>query len=138
MGICRSFSVATTGRGFQDIRAQVQKIVSQSGTTEGLCTVFCHHTSASIILCENADPAVRKDLASWLARLVEDGDNLFTHTAEGADDMAAHIRSVLTCSSLGIPIIDGALDLGTWQGLYLWEHRYRGHRRRLSVVVIDA
>ncbi len=102
----------------------------------GLATVFIHHTSASLIICENADPSVRRDLEAFAARLVPDGDQLFTHDAEGPDDMPAHVRTVLTQTSIGIPIEDGALALGTWQGLYVWEHRTAPHRRRVTVTVI--
>ena len=115
---------------------EVEGVVAASGVREGLATVWIHHTSASLIVCENADPAVRRDLEAWFARAVPDGEPLFTHTAEGADDMPAHVRSVLTQTSIGIPIVDRALVLGTWQGLYLWEHRTRAHPRRVTVMVI--
>ena len=105
---------------------------------EGLATVWIHHTSASLIVCENADPDVRRDLDGFLARLVPDGDPLFVHTAEGVDDMPAHVRSVLTQTSIGIPIADGQLALGTWQGLFLWEHRLHPHSRKITVSVIGA
>lgn len=129
-------AVATKGRGTYDITREVARIVSASGARDGLATVFIHHTSASLIVCENADPSVRSDLDAFAARLVPDGDPLFTHDAEGPDDMPAHVRSVLTQTSIGIPITDGTLALGTWQGLYLWEHRTAPHRRRVSVTVI--
>jgi len=129
-------SVATRGRGTYDITKDVAGIVAKSRATVGLATVWVHHTSASLIVCENADPAVRHDLETFLARLVPDGDRMFTHTAEGDDDMPAHVRSVLTQTSIGIPIDDGKLALGTWQGLYLWEHRTSPHRRRITVTVI--
>jgi len=129
-------SVATRGRGTYDITKDVAGIVAKSRASVGLATVWVHHTSASLIVCENADPAVRHDLETFLARLVPDGDRMFTHTAEGDDDMPAHVRSVLTQTSIGIPIDDGKLALGTWQGLYLWEHRTSPHRRRITVTVI--
>jgi secondary thiamine-phosphate synthase enzyme len=130
--------VRTPGRGTQDLTAQVQEVVQRAGVREGLCTVFVHHTSASLILCENADPDVRRDLEAFAARLVPDGDPMFRHDAEGPDDMPAHIRSILTQSSLQIPIARGRADLGTWQGLYLWEHRTAAHRRRVTVTVIGT
>ena len=107
-----------------------------SKAREGLATVFIHHTSASLIICENADPSVRRDLETFAKRLVPDGDPMFTHDAEGDDDMPAHVRSVLTQTSIGIPIVDGKLALGTWQGLYLWEHRTAPHARRVTVTVV--
>ena len=129
-------TVATRGRGFVDITDEVGRVVQASGIREGLCTVFVHHTSASLIVCENADPDVRRDLEAWFSRAVPDGDPLFHHSSEGPDDMPAHLRTVLTQTSIGLPVAETRLDLGTWQGLYLWEHRSHGHRRRLSVVVV--
>ena len=129
-------TVSTRGRGFHDITPEVQRAVKESGIRQGLCTVFLHHTSASLILCENADPAVRRDLEAFFLRLVKDGDALFQHDAEGPDDMPAHVRTVLTQSSLSIPIQNGAADLGTWQGVYVWEHRTSPHRRRVTVSVL--
>ena len=99
--------------------------------------MFLHHTSASLILCENADPDVRRDLEAFFSRLVKDGDSLFQHDAEGPDDMPAHVRTVLTQNSLSIPVQDGAADLGTWQGIYVWEHRTSPHRRRVTVSVVS-
>ena len=132
-------TVSTRGRGTHDITREVRGVVATSGARDGLATVWIHHTSASLIVCENADPAVRRDLEAFIARLVPDGDRLFTHTAEGDDDMPAHVLSVLTQTSIGIPIADGKLVLGTWQGLYLWEHRTSGHeRRRITVTVIGG
>ena len=128
--------IATQGRGTYDVTAAAARIVSGAGVREGLATAFVHHTSASLIVCENADPTVRTDLEAWLARAVPDGDRIFEHVAEGPDDMPAHVRSALTQTSVGIPVRGGALDLGTWQGLYLYEHRVHGHRRRLSVTVL--
>jgi secondary thiamine-phosphate synthase enzyme len=129
-------SVATRGRGTYDITREVERIVAQASAAVGLATVWVHHTSASLIVCENADPSVRRDLDAFFERLVPDGDRIFTHTAEGDDDMPAHVRSVLTQTSIGVPIHDGKLELGTWQGLYLWEHRTSPHRRRVTVTVI--
>jgi secondary thiamine-phosphate synthase enzyme len=132
----RSISVKTRGRGTYEITQEVQRIVAESEIPDGLCTVFVHHTSASLILCENADPSVRDDLEAFMPRLVSDGDPSYTHTAEGADDMAAHVRSVLTQASIGIPVAGGRCALGTWQGVYLWEHRLAPHSRRVTVTVI--
>jgi secondary thiamine-phosphate synthase enzyme len=131
-----SFSVRTTGRGTFDVTEQVARAIAAEGVLTGICTVFVHHTSASLILCENADPDVRRDLETWLARAVPDGDPAYRHDAEGPDDMPAHVRAVLTASSLTIPVAKGLLDLGTWQGIYLYEHRHAGHVRRLSVTLI--
>ena len=113
----------------------VNNIVQSSGIEKGICNVFIHHTSASLILCENADPSVRVDLESFMSEQVKDGDSRFIHTAEGEDDMSAHIRSILTDSSITVPVADGHCLLGTWQGIYLWEHRYQGHQRRLTVTI---
>jgi secondary thiamine-phosphate synthase enzyme len=131
-----SFILNTRDRGTREITAEVGRIVKASGIKRGLCTVFLHHTSASLILCENADPSVRSDLERYFARLVPDGDPIFRHTAEGPDDMPAHIRTILTQNSLTIPVERGVCDLGTWQGLYLWEHRTASHRRRVTVSII--
>jgi secondary thiamine-phosphate synthase enzyme len=128
--------VATKGRGTYDITQKVADIVRASNARDGLATVFIHHTSASLIICENADPSVRHDLETFAAKLVPDGDAMFTHDAEGDDDMPAHVRSVLTQTSIGLPIASGKLALGTWQGLYLWEHRTSPHRRHVTVTVI--
>lgn len=131
-----SFTVETRGRGTSEVTAAVQRIVRASGVPKGICQVFVHHTSASLILCENADSDVRRDLEMFFARLVPDGDPEFIHTMEGPDDMSAHIRSILTQSAVMVPVADGRCDLGTWQGIYLWEHRARPHRRRLTVTVM--
>jgi secondary thiamine-phosphate synthase enzyme len=131
-------TVTTPGRGTVDITAQVRAALEAAGVQSGLCNVFVHHTSASLILCENADPTVRGDLERFLARLVPDGDPLFEHTDEGPDDMPAHVRSVLTQTSISIPVAGGELDLGTWQGIYLWEHRRRGHQRRVTISVVGS
>jgi len=129
-------SIATHGKSTQDVTREIEGIVRSSGIEVGLCNVFIHHTSASLILCENADPSVRVDLEQWMSRLVKEGDSIYTHIYEGKDDMPGHIRSVLTASSVSIPVRGGGLALGTWQGLYLWEHRDRSHRRTLSVTVV--
>jgi secondary thiamine-phosphate synthase enzyme len=128
--------VETRGRGAVDITGEVQRAVSGAGISEGLCNVFVHHTSASLMICENADPTVRSDLEAFLARLVPDGDPIFEHTAEGPDDMPAHVRSILTAASISIPVSAGRCDLGTWQGVYLLEHRRRPHRRRVTISVV--
>ena len=130
-----TLSIESTGQGLVDITAPVQSVVRSSGIKEGLCPVFVQHTSASLLIQENADPSARQDLESWLNRLVPENDELFTHTAEGPDDMPAHIKSALTATSLGVPVIASRLALGTWQGLYLWEHRRRPHSRRVLVHV---
>ncbi len=132
----KTIEVSTRGRGTYDITEPLQAIAAASGITSGLCTVFVHHTSASLIISENADPAVRRDLDAFMARLVPDGDALFIHTDEGPDDMPSHVRSVLTQTSLGIPVASGRCDLGTWQGVYLWEHRHAPHRRRVTVTLL--
>jgi secondary thiamine-phosphate synthase enzyme len=131
-----SITVGTRGRGTYDITDEVAGIVGESGVARGLCSVFVHHTSASLIVCENADPSVRSDLERYFARLVPDADPVFRHTAEGPDDMPAHVRSILTASSASIPVAQSRLDLGTWQGLYLWEHRASPHRRRITVSIV--
>jgi secondary thiamine-phosphate synthase enzyme len=129
-----SFTVETAGRSLVDITARVNAIAAKS---EGvLCTVFCHHTSASLIINENADPSVLADLERWISRAVKDGDSIFQHTDEGDDDMSAHVRTALTSTSLSIPVANGKLDLGTWQAVYLWEHRTAPHRRKISVIVV--
>ncbi len=109
-----------------------------AGFRTGLANVFLHHTSASLILCENADPSVQRDLEAFFSRLVEDGDPVFSHRSEGDDDMSGHVRSILTTNSLSVPVRQGRLALGTWQGLYLYEHRYRPHRRQVTVTVMGG
>jgi len=125
--------VQTTEQGIVEITDRVAEIVDQADIDEGMCTLFIQHTSASLVIQENAAPAARRDLEAWLNRLVEEGDPLYTHTAEGPDDMPAHIKSALTQTSLHIPVLDGALALGTWQGIFLWEHRHAGRNRSLIV-----
>lgn len=127
--------VATRGRGTLEITDRIREVVSDAGLSTGLCHVFIHHTSASLVVTENADPSVRDDLEMIMQRLAPDGDPAYRHHLEGPDDMPAHIRSVLTQSSLTLPVTAGRLALGTWQGIYLWEHRSSGHRRQLTVTV---
>ena len=128
--------ISTKGRGFIDITALVETIVSESGVNQGMCTLFLLHTSASLIVSENADPTVRDDLEGFFSSLVQDGHPDFRHIWEGKDDMSAHIRSVLTTTSLSVPIQGSRLYIGRWQAIYLWEHRYRSHSRLVSVSVI--
>lgn len=128
-----TLTIETDGRGTVDVTGRVAELAATQG--DALCHVFIRHTSASLMLCENADPDVRVDLETFMARLAPDGDPQFVHTAEGPDDMPAHVRSVLTQSHLTIPVRDGRLTLGTWQGIYLWEHRRAPHRRQLIVTL---
>lgn len=130
-------SIHTPGRGSTDVTRNIQKIVKDSGIKDGLCHVFVHHTSASLMLCENADPTVRADLDRFMARLVPDGDPLFKHKDEGPDDMPAHIRTILTSTGLSIPVLNGRCDLGVWQGIYLWEHRTHSHHRSITVSILS-
>jgi len=127
---------STRGRGSLEITAEIAAVVTAAGVRQGLCHVFVHHTSASVLLCENADPTVRQDVEGFLSRLMPDGDPRYRHDDEGPDDMAAHLRTLLTHSDLSLPVSDGRLALGTWQGVYLWEHRTRPHRRQLTVTVL--
>lgn len=127
--------LTTPGRGLHEVTEAVAAVVARSGVTTGLCVVFCPHTSASLVLTENADPSARADLLAWLARIAPDGDPRYAHDAEGDDDMAAHLRSAVTRSSESIPVAGGRLALGTWQGIFLAEHRTAPHRRRLVVHV---
>lgn len=129
------FNVSTRGRGTYDISHRIQQLVAVSGVRTGLCHVFLRHTSASLVLCENADPDVRRDLEAFMQRQVPDGDPIFVHTAEGPDDMPAHVRSVLTQNDMSLPIADGRCALGTWQGIYLWEHRLAPHQRKVMVTI---
>ena len=128
--------IATEGRGTIEITREVQRVVRASGVARGVCTIFVHHTSAALIVCENAEPEVRRDLERFFARLVPDGNPEFRHDDEGPDDMPAHVRSILTATSLSIPVADSRCDLGTWQGIYLWEHRTAAHRRKVTVSVL--
>ena len=127
--------VDTAGRGTYELTREVNDAIRDSGVRAGLCHLFLRHTSASLMLCENADPAVLRDLEAFMSRLTPDGDSLFTHTAEGPDDMPAHVRTVLTHSDLNVPVRNGRPDLGTWQGIYLWEHRHAPHRRKITVTI---
>jgi len=127
--------IATRGRGTYNITAELQAAVRSSGIATGLCHVFVQHTSASLIICENADPDVRSDLEGWLQRQVPDGDPAYAHSMEGADDMPAHIRSILTNMDLTLPVTRGRAALGTWQGVFLYEHRQHGHHRKVIVTV---
>src|SRR5918998_444003 len=131
-----SVTLETKGRGEDQITHPSQQVVRGSGVDRGVCTVFVHHTSASLIVCENAAPDVRRDLERFFARLVPDGDATFGHTAEGPDDMPAHVRTILTQNSLTIPVDGRRCDLGTWQGVFLWEHRTAPHRRRITVSIV--
>ncbi len=133
-----SIEIATPGRGFSDISAMVATRVAASGVTTGIAHVFVPHTSCSLALGENADSAVRDDLERWFARAIPDGDALFQHVAEGPDDMPAHVRSILAGVSVTIPLHGGRLQLGTWQGLYGWEHRQQAHRRTVIVTVLGT
>ena len=130
-------TVRTPGQGLHEITDRVRAVARESGVSEGLCTVMIQHTSASLTIQENADPSARRDLEAWLSRLVKENDPLYTHTAEGPDDMPAHIKAALTATTLSIPIADGDLALGTWQGIYVWEHR-RGGGPRSCVVHIGG
>jgi len=134
----REIEIACPGRGTYEFTAEIVAIVRRAGIATGLCHVFVRHTSASLIISENADPAVRSDLEAFMQRLVPDGDALFRHTAEGPDDMPAHVRSVLTQTAISLPIGEGRCLLGTWQGLYLWEHRHGAQRRNVTVTVIGT
>jgi secondary thiamine-phosphate synthase enzyme len=131
----RRITIRTNRQGLHDITAEVEAVVRETGVDEGLCTVMVQHTSASLTIQENADPSARCDLEAWLNRLVAENDPLYTHTAEGPDDMPSHIKAALTATTLSIPIIDGRLGLGTWQGVYLWEHRRGGKQRHCLVHV---
>lgn len=130
-----SFEVHTSGRGTYSVSREVHERLLESGIKTGICLVFVQHTSASLILCENADPEVRADLERFMAGLVPDGGSVFRHVAEGPDDMPAHVRSILTSNSLSVPVQNGRCDLGIWQGIYLWEHRQMPHQRRVSITV---
>ena len=130
-----SLNIQTAGRSTTNISGEIDRLVDQSGVNAGLCHIFIHHTSASLIITENADSNVRRDLETYISRLVQDGDPAYLHDAEGPDDMAAHIRSILTQSEISIPVSNGVLAMGTWQGIYLWEHRTSPHRRHLTVTL---
>lgn len=129
------FEVDTPGRSLVDITTQIKLFVEQTGVLTGLCHVFLHHTSASLIICENSDPDVQRDLETFFHDLVPDGDKRYKHIEEGPDDMSSHVRSVLTANALNFPITDAKLALGRWQGIYVWEHRTRPYKRRVTVTV---
>jgi secondary thiamine-phosphate synthase enzyme len=133
----RTLSIPTKGRGFHDVTAEVARVVEDAGVGTGLCTVFLRHTSASLVIQENADPAVLRDLARWMDRLAPESAD-YEHDDEGPDDMPGHLRSVVTRTSESIPITHGRLALGTWQAIYVWEHRRSAHRRELVVHVIGS
>ena len=130
--------IATQGRGLVEFTAEATRWVSRVGIREGLLTLFCRHTSASLIIQENAAPAVRRDLEDFLARLAPEGPGLYAHDDEGPDDMPAHIRAALTQTHLSVPVINGRAALGTWQGVYLWEHRRAPHRRQVALHLLGA
>jgi secondary thiamine-phosphate synthase enzyme len=130
-----TLTLDTEGRGTYELTGVISQEIGNAGVRIGLCHVFVHHTSASLMLCENADPTVRADLERFMSRIAPDGDPAYCHDEEGPDDMPAHIRSVLTQTGLSIPIAKGRGVLGTWQGIYLWEHRHAPHRRRITVTV---
>lgn len=130
--------VRTPGRGLHEITDRVGAVVAESGISTGLCHLFLRHTSASLLVQENADPSARHDLERWFDDLAPDGDRRWTHRAEGPDDMPAHVRAALTAVSLTLPVADGRLALGTWQGIYLFEHRRAPHRRRVTVTLLGA
>lgn len=128
-----TLNIAVAGQGLHSFTSQVQQLVQDSSSEQGLCTLFIQHTSASLLIQENYDPSAQHDLENWLNRLVPENDPLYTHTLEGADDMPAHIKSALTATSLSIPIVNGQLALGQWQGIYLWEHRHYNGKRKVVV-----
>ncbi|MGA0382075.1 MAG: secondary thiamine-phosphate synthase enzyme YjbQ [Arenicellales bacterium] len=131
----QQFVIATRGRGLVDIGPEVARAVAASSIATGLCHIFCAHTSASLVITENADSRVHDDLETLLARLAPDGDPVLTHRSEGPDDMPAHMRSILTDTSLTVPVTNSQPGLGVWQGIYLWEHRHRPHERTVTVTV---
>jgi secondary thiamine-phosphate synthase enzyme len=131
--LVNEIEVRTRGKGLHEITRVVQDLVAGSGMGDGLCTVMIRHTSASLTIQENADPSARRDLEAWLDRHVPEHDPLYTHTAEGPDDMPSHIKAALTATTLSVPVVDGRLALGTWQGIYVWEHRRSGGTRRCVV-----
>ncbi|MBC24664.1 MAG: hypothetical protein CMJ32_12225 [Phycisphaerae bacterium] len=131
----RSFTISGHRRGLFEITSRVEEVLADSGVDQGLCTVFIRHTSASLVIQENADPSARADLENWMDRLVPENDPIYTHTHEGPDDMPAHVKSALTCTSIGIPVDQSRLCLGTWQGIYLWEHRSAPGTRTIVVSI---
>ncbi len=135
MVVQETFVIEMPGRGTRDITTDVAEKVKAGNITTGLCNVFLQHTSASLMLCENADPDVRRDLETFMQKLVPDGDPMFVHDTEGPDDMPAHVRSVLTSNSISVPVNNNRCVLGTWQGIYLWEHRHHSQRRKVTVTI---
>lgn len=136
--LTHTLTIATSGVGLYECTEEVSRWLAQTNVREGLLTLFVQHTSASLVIQENADPEVRRDLERFFQRLVPHGDPLFRHTSEGPDDMPAHVRAALTAVSLGIPILNGKMTLGTWQGVYLYEHRTAPHRRRVVMQIIGG
>ena len=132
----RTLDVGTPGRSLIDVTERVRAVLAESGVREGICALFLQHTSASLVIQENADPAVLRDLDGWIARVAPEDPRAYEHDAEGPDDMPAHLRAAVTRTSETIPVHEGALTLGTWQAIYVWEHRHRPHRRRLVVQVM--
>ncbi|WP_251358109.1 secondary thiamine-phosphate synthase enzyme YjbQ [Kangiella sp. TOML190] len=130
-------SLSTAGQGLYEFTAKIQSLVGQETVKNGLCHLFIQHTSCSLIIQENADPSAKADLEAWMNRLVPENDPLYTHTFEGAGDMPAHIKSIVTATHLSIPVIEGQLALGTWQGVYLWEHRHAAHHRKIIMTLSD-
>lgn len=138
IGFQQQFQVSTRGRGFYPLDKTIKEIIAKAEANSGLCHIYICHTSASLIITENADPSVLEDLEKFMLRLVPDGDPLFAHVAEGKDDMSAHVRSVLTQTAVAVPIINHKLALGTWQGIFLWEHRLQAHQRKVVVTVLSC
>ncbi|MCB0334889.1 MAG: secondary thiamine-phosphate synthase enzyme YjbQ [Bdellovibrionales bacterium] len=135
--MAKKLIVKTNGQGLYEITSEIQRLVAPLEIGDGLCTIFITHTSASLLIQENADPSARYDLERWLRRLVPENDPHFTHTFEGPDDMPGHIKASLTATNLSVPIVDGELALGTWQGIYVWEHRDRPHDRTILVQTLS-
>lgn len=138
MSFRRNLELESPGRGLHEITASVAEVVADSGVEEGTAHLFLRHTSASLVIQENADPSARRDLESWFDRVAPDGDPRWTHRSEGPDDMPSHVRAALTATELSIPVAEGRLLLGSWQGIFLFEHRHARHRRRLVVTVLGA
>ena len=133
----RHLTISTPGQGLHEFTREAETLVHDSGVREGLCTFFIQHTSASLLIQENADSSAKRDLERWLNRFVVENDSLYTHRNEGSDDMPAHIKSALTSTSVSIPVSEGRLALGTWQGVFLWEHRHRGGARKIIVHIAE-
>ena len=131
-----TLTLRTSGQGTHEITDEIARELSRSGLQRGVATVFCQHTSASLVIMENADPSARRDLEAWLNRLVPENDRHFTHTLEGADDMPSHVKMALTRTSEQVPFAEGQLLLGTWQGVFLWEHRRAPHTRKVIVTFV--